>query len=266
MKTLSALISAATLVLTIPGSWGFQNDSLAQTHSTAFRDADVLADQKDSHGLLSRRKETAGPPPVRSTARSSPVGNRHQRSPSRPVAVKGPFLWPTGGKAEVVRRFDPPAQRWLSGHRGVDLDAQEGSTIFAAGAGTVAFAGRVAEKNVVSIDHGSLRTTYEPVTPLVSAGDIVKRETPSAHSSPVTVPLLPAFTGVHGSGKIITSIRFPFSIRLSGFSNDRPDEACIRGFEPSICSNPYSHSPPGAKTSSTMSSNHPSSRATSRTV
>ena len=165
MKTLSALISAATLVLTIPGSWGFQNDSLAQTHSTAFRDANVPADQKDSRGLLSRRKETAGPRPVRSTARSSPVGNRHQRSPSRPVAVKGPFLWPTGGKAEVVRRFDPPAQRWLSGHRGVDLDAQEGSTIFAAGAGTVAFAGKVAEKNVVSIDHGSLRTTYEPVTP-----------------------------------------------------------------------------------------------------
>lgn len=178
MKTLSALISAATLVLTIPGSWGFQNDSLAQTHSTAFRDANVPADQKDSRGLLSRRKETAGPPPVRSTARSSPVGNRHQRSPSRPVAVKGPFLWPTGGKAEVVRRFDPPAQRWLSGHRGVDLDAQEGSTIFAAGAGTVAFAGKVAEKNVVSIDHGSLRTTYEPVTPLVSAGDIVKAGDP----------------------------------------------------------------------------------------
>ena len=59
-----------------------------------------------------------------------------------------------------------------------------------------------------------------------------KRETPSAHSSPVTVPLLPAFTGVHGSGKTITSIRSPFSIRLSDFSNDQLDSQMIVGMRP----------------------------------
>jgi murein DD-endopeptidase MepM/ murein hydrolase activator NlpD len=41
----------------------------------------------------------------------------------------------------------------------------------AAGAGVVAFAGTVAGVRVVSIDHpGGLRTTYEPVAPLVPAG------------------------------------------------------------------------------------------------
>ena len=28
----------------------------------------------------------------------------------------------------VVRRFDPPVQRWLPGHRGVDLRATQGTT------------------------------------------------------------------------------------------------------------------------------------------
>lgn len=46
--------------------------------------------------------------------------------------------------------------------------------MLAAGAGTVVFAGPVAGRMVVSIDHaGGLRTTYEPVSPLVGAGDTV---------------------------------------------------------------------------------------------
>ncbi len=48
--------------------------------------------------------------------------------------------------------------------------------MLAAGAGTVVFAGPVAGRGVVSIDHvGGLRTTYEPVSPIVRAGDIVAR-------------------------------------------------------------------------------------------
>jgi murein DD-endopeptidase MepM/ murein hydrolase activator NlpD len=56
------------------------------------------------------------------------------------------------------------------GHRGVDLAAVAGAPVLAAGAGTVVFAGTVAGRGVVSVDHsGGLRTTYEPVLPTVTA-------------------------------------------------------------------------------------------------
>ena len=42
---------------------------------------------------------------------------------------------------EVVRGFDPPEQRWLPGHRGVDLTATPGAAVRAAGDGRVRFAG-----------------------------------------------------------------------------------------------------------------------------
>ena len=76
----------------------------------------------------------------------------------------------------VLEGFDPPAVVWGSGHRGVDLALAAGSPVLAAGDGTVVFAGMVAGRPVVSIDHaGGIRTTYEPVEAVVSAGEAVGR-------------------------------------------------------------------------------------------
>jgi murein DD-endopeptidase MepM/ murein hydrolase activator NlpD len=51
--------------------------------------------------------------------------------------------------------------------------------VLAAGAGVVAFAGMVAGRPLVSVDHpGGLRTTYEPVDPTVAAGQAVARGSP----------------------------------------------------------------------------------------
>ena len=99
------------------------------------------------------------------------------------VAVIGWLLWiavPSpafaGGTAvpplagPLVRGFDPPAQPWLSGHRGVDLLGAVGAEVVAAKAGRVVFAGTVAGRGVVVVSHGELRTTYLPVRPLVSVG------------------------------------------------------------------------------------------------
>ena len=78
------------------------------------------------------------------------------------------------GTPTVTRAFQPPPRPWLPGHRGVDLGGTPGGTVLAAGPGTVAFAGSVAGTGVVSIDHaGGLRTSYEPVTALVHAGEPV---------------------------------------------------------------------------------------------
>src|SRR5690349_15325831 len=96
----------------------------------------------------------------------------------RPATGAGPapgrWWWPLAGRPVVTRGFDPPPQPWLPGHRGVDLGAAEADEVRAAGAGVVAFAGEVAGRGVVSIDHaGGLRTTYEPVLSTVDAGQAV---------------------------------------------------------------------------------------------
>ena len=76
--------------------------------------------------------------------------------------------------AEVVRAFDPPPAPWLPGHRGVDLAAWPGAVVSAAGAGVVLHAGVLAGRGVVTVAHpGGLRTTYEPVDPVVVVGQPV---------------------------------------------------------------------------------------------
>jgi murein DD-endopeptidase MepM/ murein hydrolase activator NlpD len=87
----------------------------------------------------------------------------------------GPWVRPLdGSQVQVVRGFEPPGRRWLTGHRGVDLAATAGSTVRTAGAGVVTYAGDVAGRGVVVVSHGELRTTYEPVTAHVPSGGRVE--------------------------------------------------------------------------------------------
>jgi murein DD-endopeptidase MepM/ murein hydrolase activator NlpD len=101
-----------------------------------------------------------------------------------PAPVRAPPLvalwgWPLAGAPVVARPFDPPPTPYAAGHRGVDLAGMAGQPVLAAGAGVVAFAGMVAGRPVVSVEHpGGLRTTYEPVQPLVAAGQPVARGSP----------------------------------------------------------------------------------------
>ncbi|HYN75458.1 MAG TPA: M23 family metallopeptidase [Candidatus Limnocylindria bacterium] len=98
-----------------------------------------------------------------------------------------PVEGPTGGAPAVLRRFDPPDQPWLGGHRGVDLESSPYALVRAAGAGSVVFAGRLAGRGVVSVDHpNGLRTTYEPVDPWVVAGEPVGEGTVLGLLEPLT--------------------------------------------------------------------------------
>ncbi|MFT8395180.1 M23 family metallopeptidase [Propionibacterium sp.] len=101
-------------------------------------------------------------------------GNAQADSP-RVLPLDGP----------VVRAFDPPLKRWLSGHRGVDLGGSAGDPVRAAADGTVSFVGTIAGTTSVSVRHSDgRRTTYQPVDPLVtkdqrvSAGDTIGRLLP----------------------------------------------------------------------------------------
>lgn len=94
--------------------------------------------------------------------------------PPPPKITEPRFAWPLSPPPVVTRPFDPPATEYGPGHRGADLSGTPGQRIRAAGVGVVVFAGQVAGRGVVSVDHdGGLRTTYEPLRPSVSAGDQV---------------------------------------------------------------------------------------------
>lgn len=90
------------------------------------------------------------------------------------AADSGPWGWPLSGSPELGRDFAPPASRYGTGHRGVDLVGEPGGAVSAAGAGRVSYAGLLAGRGVVVVVHGALRTTYEPVSAAVSVGDLVE--------------------------------------------------------------------------------------------
>jgi hypothetical protein len=86
---------------------------------------------------------------------------------------RGGWSWPLQPTPPVARPFAPPAKDWLSGHRGVDLEGSPGQPVLAPTAGRVAFAAELAGRGVVAVEVGGLRTTFEPLDPVVSAGDRV---------------------------------------------------------------------------------------------
>jgi murein DD-endopeptidase MepM/ murein hydrolase activator NlpD len=92
-----------------------------------------------------------------------------------PVRGEGARLvWPLRPAPAVVRTFDAPAPDWNRGHRGVDLAGKPDQPVYAAGAGTVVYAGMLAGRQVVSLAHpGGLHTSYEPVQASVRVGQLL---------------------------------------------------------------------------------------------
>ena len=99
--------------------------------------------------------------------------------PGTRAAPTSPFSWPLAPAPTVSRAFQPPSKPYGPGHRGVDLVGAPGQPVLAAGAGTVVYAGPLADRGVVSVDHADgLRTTYEPVTAAVHPGQLLRRGEP----------------------------------------------------------------------------------------
>jgi murein DD-endopeptidase MepM/ murein hydrolase activator NlpD len=83
--------------------------------------------------------------------------------------------WPVDSPT-ITRGFEPPSADWLAGHRGVDLAAQTGDPVRSMAAGTIGFAGQIGGVPVVTVRYpgsGHRRSTYEPVTASVHAGQRV---------------------------------------------------------------------------------------------
>ena len=127
--------------------------------------------------------------------------------------------WPLDPVPVVVAPFDPPSSAFGAGHRGVDLGARPGAWVRAALPGRVSFAGVIAGRGVVVVDHGATRTTYEPVAAIAHVGDAVGtgQVLGCSRSRGHTVPRRRACTGA-GSGARPTWIRCGWSAvpRTSG--------------------------------------------------
>ena len=107
---------------------------------------------------------TAGSPALTATPARAPA-----------PAASGPPIAVAPVAGALVRDFDPPAEPWGAGHRGVSLAASAGDPVVAAMDGVVSFAGEVARRGWVTVDHGGgLQTTYGVLEPrAVAAGDRV---------------------------------------------------------------------------------------------
>jgi murein DD-endopeptidase MepM/ murein hydrolase activator NlpD len=90
-------------------------------------------------------------------------------------SAPGAYVAPVTGAIRILVAFSPPATRYGAGHRGVDLALGPGASVLAAGAGVVRFAGLVAGRGVVVVDHrDGVSTEYEPVSAAVGVGQRVK--------------------------------------------------------------------------------------------
>lgn len=92
-----------------------------------------------------------------------------------PQAAIGTHRWPV--RSTVVATWQASANPYGPGHRGVDLAVASGDPVTAMAAGVVGFAGVVAGRAWVSVDHpDGLRTTVGPLAVVaVAAGDQVRQ-------------------------------------------------------------------------------------------
>lgn len=115
-----------------------------------------------------------GPPP--GAAGAAPSRAAPSRAAGARAVPTGRWSWPLAPEPRVVRGFDPPARRWLAGHRGVDLAATPGSAVVSPVDGEVVWARRVVDRGVVVVlGPGGRRATLEPVDASVAVGDRVAR-------------------------------------------------------------------------------------------
>lgn len=82
---------------------------------------------------------------------------------------------PSGARLRVVRGFLKPHERWLAGHRGIDI-AGVSRDVFAPAAGRVEFVGFVVSRPVLTVRVSeTLVYSLEPVVGAVRVGDWVSR-------------------------------------------------------------------------------------------
>jgi len=93
-------------------------------------------------------------------------------APEDPVAE---WSWPVT-PPRILETYRAPAHAYAPGHRGIDVSAAGGAAVAAPDDGVVAFAGRVVDRGVLTIDHGDgIVSSFEPIDADVAVGETVRR-------------------------------------------------------------------------------------------
>lgn len=111
-------------------------------------------------------------PPASAQVLQAGAAEEARRAPSTELIE--PWLWPVPAPIRVVSPFRAPPTPYSAGHRGVDVAVDRGTQVIAPAAGVVSFAGRVVDRGIVAIDHGSgVVSAIEPVDALVDEGTVI---------------------------------------------------------------------------------------------
>lgn len=86
------------------------------------------------------------------------------------------LVWrvPLAPPVQLINQFRQPSSDYSAGHRGVDYQVSLGEEVFAPADGLVWFVGRVVNRNIISLKHGSgILTEFEPVCSTLAPGETV---------------------------------------------------------------------------------------------
>lgn len=122
------------------------------------------------------------------------LGAEAAAAPGEAAPVPEGWIWPVVRAFRVAEPFVAPAHAYGPGHRGIDLEPLGSEVLVAPQAGVVAYAGAIAGRGIITIDHGDgWVTTLEPIESdavaglAVARGDAVGTLALGGHSSPGTI-------------------------------------------------------------------------------
>ena len=134
-------------------------------------------------------------------------------TPAGAPSYDPPWSWPLSPAPVISRTFRAPPQRWLAGHRGVDLAAPPGTRVLSPAAGTVVFTGQVVNRAVLTVDlGGGLLASFEPVDASTAPGDAVaagqELGTLSGPAAPAHCPDSCLHWGVRLNGEYVNPLNY----------------------------------------------------------
>lgn len=88
--------------------------------------------------------------------------------------LSGPWSWPVAGEM-IVHDWEKPKTSYSAGHRGIDLLTLVGAEVYASASGVVHYIGSIDNVPAISISHGEVRSTYQPVVAVVKIGQEVRK-------------------------------------------------------------------------------------------
>jgi len=169
-----ALLLVIALVLGVPAPAGARSPDAGEP-APGPREATAAAGPTSASVFGGADVRAASPGGIDLRA-ASPGGTARTVKDEQRIPTREAWAWPVS-PVRIVAPFEAPPHAYGSGHRGVDLAAS--GEVRAPAGGTVAFAGVVVDRPLITIDHGDgLVTTLEPVASELAVGDTVARGDP----------------------------------------------------------------------------------------